>query len=169
MAKHPSEAEIQLNQDIRLMGPDIDIVQDIEQDLEDYSRLAKLGRFGEASALFREVLSRNLNCFAVLAEHCHALVDQGDFTNAELILSDCLSRQSKSARGSDCFEPDEKQLLRLLLAYVRVYSGYDQRQEEAEALIQARWSCTLVNVLDPGELTDVQVRKANLPMCPRLS
>lgn len=152
-----SEADTQLNQDIRLMGPDIDIVQDVEQDLEDYSRLAKLGRFGEASAFFGEVLSRNLNCYAVLAEHCHALVDQGDFTNAELILSDCLSRQSKSARGPDCFEPEEKQLLRLLLAYVRIYNGHDQRQEEGEALIQARWSGTLINVSSSTELTDVQV------------
>lgn len=157
------DADTQLSQDNRLMGPDIDIVQDVEQDLEDYSRLAKLGRFGEASAFFGEILSRNLNCFAVLAEHCYTLADQGDFTNVELTLADSLNRQSHT-QASDCFERDENQLLRLLLAYTRMFNGHDQRQE-GEAVIQARWSLTLVNVSNSSELTDVQVRKTNLLMC----
>ncbi|KAK6003636.1 hypothetical protein QM012_009407 [Aureobasidium pullulans] len=155
MEEHSSEADTQLSQDIHLMGPDIDIIQDIEQDLEDYSRLAKLGRFGAASAFFEEVLSRNLSCFAVLAEHCHALIDQGDFMNAELILSDCLNRQSKSVRGADCFEPDEKQLLSLLLTYVRIFNGLYQRQEE-ETSTQIRWSFSLIDVSDSTKLTDAQ-------------
>ncbi|KAG9569855.1 hypothetical protein KCU71_g3276, partial [Aureobasidium melanogenum] len=124
--------------DTKLMDPDIAIVQDVEEDLEDYSRLVKLGRFGEASVFFREVLHRSLNHFAVLAEHCNALIEQGDFLNAELILSHSIGRQLRSARGSDRFEPDELQLLQLLLAYVSIYKGLNSEQEEEEALIQAR-------------------------------
>ncbi|KAH0279871.1 hypothetical protein KCU91_g1427, partial [Aureobasidium melanogenum] len=142
--------------DTKLMDPDIAIVQDVEEDLEDYSRLVKLGRFGEASVFFREVLHRSLNHFAVLAEHCNALIEQGDFLNAELILSHSIGRQLRSARGSDRFEPDELQLLQLLLAYVSIYKGLNSEQEEEEALIQARWSRTLVDVSSPSNVTDVQ-------------
>lgn len=144
--------------DTRLMDPEISIVQDVEEDLEYYSRLVKLGRFGKATIFFREVLHRGLNHFAVLAEHCNALIDQGDFVNAELMLSHSINCQSISARHSEPFEPDQLQLLRLLLAYVSIYNGRGQQQEEAKALIQARWSRTLLDTLDPNKITDVQVR-----------
>lgn len=141
----------------KLMDPDIAVVQDVEADLEDYSRQVKLGRFGEASIFFREVLHRSLNHFAVLAEHCNALIDQGDFLNAKLLLSHSIACQSRSARGSDRFEPDELQLLQLLSSYVSMYKALDSQQEEEEALIQARWSRTLLDVSSPSEVTDVQV------------
>ncbi|KAG9569380.1 hypothetical protein KCU71_g592, partial [Aureobasidium melanogenum] len=141
--------------DTRLINPEISIVQDVEEDLEDYSRLVKIGRFGEASVFFREVLHRSLNHFAVLAEHCNALIEQGDFLNAELILSHSIGRQSRCARRSERFEPDELQLLRLLLAYVSIHNEHDQQEEEV-ALEQARWSHTLLEIQGPSKVTDVQ-------------
>ncbi|THZ12122.1 hypothetical protein D6C90_10419 [Aureobasidium pullulans] len=145
--------------EIQLMSPDFQIMQDIEEDLEDYSRLCKLGRFGEASRLFRETLHRHLGCFAVLVEHCNVLIDQEDFENAELVLNHSIKRQEMFATGPERFGSSELHLLRLLLIYAskcKCKDGSDAAGGEKATLIKARWNRDSVTVSNVEDLTDVQ-------------
>lgn len=144
--------------EIQLMSPDFQIMQDIEEDLEDYSRLGKLGRFGEAARFFKETLHRHERCFAVLAEHCHVLIDQGDFENAKLVLNDSIKRQEISAPGCPQFESSEMDLLHLLRIYVERYDDEFVFGKEAENILcRARSYVASITASSPADLSDVQV------------
>ena len=164
MDNDPTKDALNNEPEIHLMSPDFQIMQDIEEDLEDYSRLSKLGRFGEASRLFRETLHRHLGCFAVLVEHCNVLIDQEDFENAELILSHSIKRQEMFATGPERFGSSESHLLRLLLIYAsecKCKDGSGTAGGEKATLFKARWHRDSVTVSSAEDLTDVQVCEAN--------
>lgn len=173
MDNHNDGHEPGMGPDIDLLCSDLQIVQDVEEDLEQYTRLVRLGRFGEASKLFRETLHRHLGCFAVLAEHCNALLYQGNYAQAYLVLKDAIARQEASATGSVRFETSEVHFLRVFLTYVKMFAEKDKyigRREAKSALSQARWYRNSITATDPRELMDVEVCFGNkfcLPPCAR--
>jgi hypothetical protein len=160
------ENEMGMGSDIDLMNSDLHIVQDVEADLEEYTRLNRLGRFGEASRLFRETLQRHLGCFAVLAEHCNALLYQGDYVQASLVLQDSIGKQTLSATGSLRFERSELHFLHLCHAYVNIFaerSYFIGLREARIAVSQARWYRDTIAATDPRRLMDVEVSLENGP------
>jgi hypothetical protein len=158
MGEDSSRPESDGEPDIQLVSPDLKIIQDVEKDLEDYSKLGKLGRFGEAARFFKETLHRHERCFAVLAEHCHVLIDQGDFENAKLVLNDSIKRQEVSAPGCPQFESSEMDLLHLLRIYVERYDDEFVFGKEAENILcRARSYVASITASSPADLSDVQV------------
>jgi hypothetical protein len=160
MEDNDGENKIGMGPDIDLMNSDLHIVQDVEADLEEYTRLNRLGRFGEASKLFRETLHRHLGCFAVLAEHCNALLYQGNYAHASLVLHDSIAKQAVSATGFLRFTTSELHFLRVSLTYVNIFAerGYYTGSTDArKAVFQARWYRDTIAATDPRQLVDVEV------------
>lgn len=160
MEDNHSEPTMGMGPDIDLLDSKVHIVQDVEEDLEEYTRLTRIGRFGDASKFFRETLHRHTGCFAVLAEHCNALVYQGDFRSASLVLSAAIGRQEASVTGSERFQASELHFLRALLAYVNVFANTDGVMERSDArrtVCQARWYRDNITATEPRKLLDVEV------------
>jgi hypothetical protein len=161
MDDHHDGHEMGMGSDIDLTNSDLHIVQDVEEDLEAYTRLNRLGRFGEASRLFKETLYRHLGCFAVLAEHCSALLYQGNYIRACLVLKDSIARQEASTTGCPRFATSEMHFLRVVLTYVKILAETDKYTDSKEAKIavsRARWYRDTITSAGPRELVDIQVR-----------
>lgn len=160
MENHNDGQETGMGPDIEILNSDLHIVQDIEEDLEAYTRLNRLGRFGEAFRLFRETLHRHLGCFAVLAEHCNALIYQGNYGHASLVLYDSIARQQALTTGLTPFKPSEMHFLRLTSTYVNLLSErqtYTGPPWAVNATSQARWYRDTISATGPLELMDVEV------------
>lgn len=166
MEEDHNEPTMGMGPDIDLMDSTIHIIQDVEEDLEEYTRLTRIGHFGDASKFFRETLHRHLGCFAVLAEHCNALIYQGDYKSASAVLSASIARQEASVTGPERFRASEVHFLRVLLAYVNVFAEIKRhvsRTEVKSTVTHARWYRDSITATDPRKLLDVEVYHGSRP------
>jgi hypothetical protein len=124
------------------------IEQDVAGDLEIFVQLANVGHIGRAIRSFDNYLTVHQESFPVAAEHAEALMDQGDFRNADDFLSHVSVDISPSSK--------EREALDLMHALVRMHT----RMECAEALklakatllIRETHSLASLDVLDVGTL-----------------
>lgn len=92
-----------------------DIDEGLPKKIEDFVRLSKYGHFKQARQFFDAVLSPHLLIFTVAAEYTNCLLDQGDFRAVDDFLTEYTEY--------DLFlQDDEVRLLKLLLAFARIYT-----------------------------------------------
>jgi hypothetical protein len=95
---------------IPLLEMDLDIVEDIPAELEDFIFLSRLGLFEDAHELFEQNLKPYLGFFPVLAEYADMLLEEGFYVEL-----------SKLLMNVSTFSGDEYQLLVLMRALSEAY------------------------------------------------
>jgi hypothetical protein len=98
------------------MHLEMDICLDINDDIEQLSRLNQLGHFDEAICLFHERLASHVDFFPVTAEYADLSLEQGSFGVAHAFISARLDDMAST------FSPLELRLLRLLKAFAEIYT-----------------------------------------------
>jgi hypothetical protein len=98
------------------MHLEMDICLDINDDIEQLSRLNQLGHFNEAICLFHERLASHVDFFPVTAEYADLSLEQGNFGVAHAFISARLDDMAS------IFSPVELRLLRLLKAFTEIYT-----------------------------------------------
>lgn len=89
---------------------EFDIEEDIEGELDDFVRLARLGLVKQAREYFQGALSDHLKLFPVFAEYAEFLIEEGAYPELFDILQIC--------RNDYSFSDEEYSLVRLLEALV---------------------------------------------------
>ncbi|GMF87711.1 unnamed protein product [Aspergillus oryzae] len=89
---------------------------DVAPDLEQLSRLNRLGRFKEGIILFNERLAPHLDFFPVVAEYADLLLEQANFRSLGELISQVLGSHAKD------FEKDQVLLLKLLGSLAGIHS-----------------------------------------------
>lgn len=95
------------------IGMEFDIVTDVPGTLENYIRLAKLGRFREATKLWSDALEEHCDCFPVVAEHAEVLYLQGDYDSLLSFLDPLLGGPTVNGKDAVTFGKDEMNILHL--------------------------------------------------------
>ncbi|KAF3385526.1 hypothetical protein F1880_001749 [Penicillium rolfsii] len=95
---------------------EMEIGLDINDDIEQLSRLNQLGYYNEASSLFHQRLAPHVDFFPVTAEYIDLCLEQGNFGAAQAFISARLNDMTST------FTPIELLLLRLLKAFVKIYT-----------------------------------------------
>ncbi|KAJ5890364.1 uncharacterized protein N7473_006592 [Penicillium subrubescens] len=98
------------------MHLEMDICLDVNDDIEQLSRLNQLGHFNEAICLFHERLASHVDFFPVTAEYADLSLEQGNFGVAHAFISARLDGMAS------IFSTVELRLLRLLKAFAEIYT-----------------------------------------------
>lgn len=137
---------------------EMDIEDDLEVQLEEFSRLKRLGRFGAAQELFQRELAEHTYSLPILVEHADLLYDQGDYRGfSDLVLG---YRQRLSKRD---FNAIEQLLFELNEALAETLLGEDPELRHKSYLKEARALFDIESNMDSIEVF------AQVPVClPRL-
>lgn len=145
---------LHIQQEPQVEDPVIRLECDFEENIPDwieqFVRLSKHGEFKRARLLFDDYLRPYLALFPVAAEYAHFLLEQGNFGTLEEFLTKYLQKNLS-------FDRDEVQLLRLYLAFARVYT----RGHLREAVEEARAATRCLSGLSCETVDDVQVGKSH--------
>lgn len=94
---------------------DLPLEENLEKEIEHFTRLSRLGEYGEAQAYFDCTLRDHVDFFPVFAEYADMLVQQGAFKTLEGFLAD------RFEAVGERLEEEEGWLLQLLRHLVRIH------------------------------------------------
>lgn len=94
----------------------MEIEEDLEQEIENFVRLKRLGQYKKAHEMFEEVLTRHIAFFPVVAEYADLLLEQGRYG----VLSKFLDIQIECMES--VFEEDEVELLRIMRSLALIHT-----------------------------------------------
>ncbi|GAM88805.1 hypothetical protein ANO11243_068390 [Dothideomycetidae sp. 11243] len=131
---------------------DMQVIEDVPAEIEEFARLATHRKFQEAMDYFREVLFKHRLLFPVAAELAEFLLVERGYLQLETITGELLAEWETS--NSSQITAEEIRLFRLYHCFARIQTnGF-----LGDAITLAR-SCRLeLAQIEPEQLTDVQVR-----------
>ena len=132
------------------------IEEDVDQELADYSQLARNGQFTDACNLFSKVLKPHAHCFPVLAEEVDCLLQQGNSKSLQSLLE----------RGDKAMGPWLGRYGRLKRPLLEILSGYSyQRDDGVNEFLCLAWKICAIHLdgLLQGDLEAFRMCQREIP------